>query len=208
MKASAPIIGVDLDNTIICYDQAFHRAALDRGLIDPATPATKTAVKNAVLAKAGNQGWTELQGYVYGPGLNTATPYPDVGEFFRMCAFHGMPTVIVSHKTERAAAGPPFDLRAAALAWLRIARVRGGLVDLRTDSGFSVIFTETRAEKLDAVRRLGCSALIDDLPEIFLHPAYPKSTEFILFDPDNAHRDWSDTARASSWAEITARFFP
>lgn len=198
MKASVPTIGVDLDNTIICYDLAFHRAALDRGWIDRATPAAKTAVKDAVLAKAGNQGWTELQGFVYGPGLAAATAYPGVVEFFHACATHRVPVVIVSHKTQFAAAGPAYDLREAATRWLKI----GGLIDL------PLHFTATRAEKLETVQRLGCATLIDDLPEIFRDPGYPRETDFILFDPDGAHADWTASPRASSWAEITLRFFP
>ena len=204
MKASAPIIGVDLDNTIICYDQAFHRAALDRGWIESATPAAKTAVKNAVLAKAGNQGWTELQGFVYGPGLGAATAYQGVAEFFQACATHEAPIVIVSHKTQFAAAGPAYDLRLAATGWLKTS----GLLDLPIREGAPVIFTATRAEKLETVRRLGCATLIDDLPEVFRDPGYPRGTEFILFDPDGAHADWTASPRVSSWPEITSRFFP
>lgn len=204
MKASAPIIGVDLDNTIICYDAAFHLAALDRGWIDPSTPAAKTAVKSAVLAKAGNQGWTELQGFVYGPGLKAATAYPGVVEFFQTCGRHQVPVVIVSHKTKHAAAGPAYDLLEAAAGWLKTS----GLLDLSSHSAEPVIFTETRADKLEVVRRLGCATLIDDLPEVFREPGYPRETNFILFDPDGAHADWTASPRASSWAEITSRLFP
>jgi hypothetical protein len=195
---------VDLDNTIICYDQAFHRAALDRAWIDPATPAAKTAVKNAVLAKAGNEGWTELQGFVYGPGLKAASAYPGVTGFFETCGARHVPVVIVSHKTRYAAAGPQYDLRQSAMEWLNAS----GLLDLTPHCGDPVIFTETRAEKLENIQRLACATLIDDLPEVFLEPGYPQATAFILFDPDRAHADWTATARASSWAEITSRIFP
>lgn len=203
MKPSAPIVGVDLDNTIICYDQAFHRAALERGWIDPATPPAKTAVKNALLGKVGNQEWTELQGFVYGPGLQAATAYPGVAGFFRACAARGIQTVIISHKTQYAAAGPRYDLREAAMGWLKTS----GLLDLPLQSSEPVVFTDTRAAKLDAVRRHGCGTLIDDLPEVFRDPSYPGGTDFILFDPDQSHPDWTATQRASSWAEISSRFF-
>jgi hypothetical protein len=204
VKPSASIVGVDLDNTIICYDRAFHRAALDRGLIDPATPPTKTAVKNAVLAKAGNQQWTEMQGHVYGPGIEAATAYDGVTDFFRLRAAQGIPTFIVSHKTQFAAAGPRHDLREFATAWLKTS----GLLDLLLPSAKPVIFTSTRTEKLEAVHRLECVTLIDDLPEVFRDPAYPSATDFILFDPDNAHPDWTDTPRASTWSEINSRLLP
>ena len=71
-----------------------------------------------------------------------------------------------------------------------------------------VVFTDTRAAKLEAVRALGCNLLIDDLPEVFHDPAYPLGTDFMLFDPDYAHTDWTPTPRASSWAEVRLRIFP
>jgi FMN phosphatase YigB (HAD superfamily) len=200
VKPSARIVGVDLDNTIICYDQAFHRAAIERGWIDPATPAAKTAVKKSVVGKVGDRAWTELQGFVYGPGLDAATAYPGAAAFFAECAGQGIRTVIISHKTQYAAAGPRYDLREAAAAWLK----SSGLFNFADDS---VVFTDTRAAKLDAVRKLGCQTLIDDLPEVFRDPSYPRETDFILFDPDQAHPDWTATPRAASWAEISSRFF-
>ena len=201
MKPSASVVGVDLDNTVICYDLAFHRAALERGWIDPATPAAKTAVKKAVLERAGDRQWTELQGFVYGPGLDAATAYPGVAGFFQTCAAREIRTVIVSHKTQFAAAGPRYDLRKAAIAWLNAS----ALLDSAHEP---VVFTDTRGAKLEAVRSLGCRTLIDDLPEVFRDPAYPHETDFILFDPDQAHPDWTATQRASSWAEIRSKFFP
>jgi FMN phosphatase YigB (HAD superfamily) len=200
VKPGAPIVGVDLDNTIICYDRAFHRAAVERGWIAPATPASKNLIKKAVLEKATNRDWTELQGHVYGPGLDAATGYPGVTEFFKACSVRGFRTVIISHKTKFAAAGPKHDLREAATRWLKAS----GLLDFVNGS---VVYTETRVEKLDAVRNLGCETLIDDLPEVFREPTYPRETEFILFDPDGTHADWTATPRASSWAEINSRFF-
>jgi len=202
VKASARIVGVDLDNTIICYDNAFHRAAVERGLIDAATPVAKTAVKKAVLENAGNREWTELQGFVYGPGIDAASAYPGAIEFFGKCATFEVRTVIISHKTQHAAAGPRYDLREAAMAWLNTS----GLLDFTDKSG--VTFADTRTAKLEAVRAAACHALIDDLPEVFHDPAYPGETEFILFDPDRARLDWTATQRASSWADVSSRFFP
>jgi len=203
VKPVAGRVGVDLDNTIICYDQAFHRAAMERGWIDEAVPARKSAVKQAILEKLDNQAWTELQGFVYGPGLAFATPYPGVLEFFRECARRTIPACIISHKTRQAVAGPPYELREAALRWLE----ESGIGDLVGRSG-GVLFTDTRSAKLEAVRDLGCRLLIDDLPEVFLAPSFPRGTDFILFDPDHDHRSWTASPRSSSWAEISAEVFP
>ena len=205
MKPVCAPVGVDLDNTIIRYDLAFHRAASERGWIDPATDATKSAVKAAIFQKFGNPEWTELQGYVYGPGLEAATPYPDAVGFFQECAGREIPTVIISHKTRYATAGPRYDLRESASQWLEAS----GLLALVGEGvqGNRVIFTDTRVAKLDAVRSLGCGTLIDDLPEVFREPSYPNDVRFLLFDPDGAHEDWTATQRASSWREINSLVF-
>ena len=39
-------LGLDFDNTIVCYDGLFHRVAREEGLIPAALPATKSDVRN------------------------------------------------------------------------------------------------------------------------------------------------------------------
>lgn len=194
MKTSPGAIAVDLDNTIICYDVAFQRAALERGWIEADTPTTKTAVKKAILESAGNKRWTELQGFVYGPGLEAATPYPGALEFFRTCLARNVEARIISHKTQFAKAGPGYDLRLAAFQWLQ---AHGFL-----ETGPPPIFTDTRTAKLTAVRTLGCKVLIDDLPEVYCEPDYPQDARFLLFDPDGEYPHWKATLRATSWAAV------
>jgi len=41
-------IGIDFDNTIVCYDQIFHEAAVERDLIQPNLPASKQVVRDAL----------------------------------------------------------------------------------------------------------------------------------------------------------------
>ena len=73
-------IGVDLDNTIICYDALFHALALERGWIAPARPARpvrKDAVRRAVrLLPDGDEKWQALQAEAYGPRLASAALFP------------------------------------------------------------------------------------------------------------------------------------
>ena len=38
------IIGVDFDNTIVCYDKVFHVAAYEKGLIPADLPVSKGRV--------------------------------------------------------------------------------------------------------------------------------------------------------------------
>src|SRR5690242_9129586 len=99
-------IGVDLDNTIICCDPLFHRAALEKGLVPKELPADKRQVRD-YLRRAGKESvWTELQGYVYGKLLLEADAFPGVKEFFAACRERNIPVVIISHKHQTPAAGP------------------------------------------------------------------------------------------------------
>ncbi len=39
-------IGVDFDNTMVCYDAIFHRVCLEKGLIPSEIPINKSEVRN------------------------------------------------------------------------------------------------------------------------------------------------------------------
>jgi hypothetical protein len=79
------IIGLDFDNTIVCYDHIIHSAALERGLIPTHIRVSKNSIRDYLRGQDKDDLWTELQGYVYGPGLKDALPYPGVKEFCHIC---------------------------------------------------------------------------------------------------------------------------
>src|SRR5262249_22819241 len=64
-RAQNMLIGVDFDNTIVCYDELFHRVAVEQGLIPSTVPATKGEVRRDLEGRGLGDVWTELQGYVY-----------------------------------------------------------------------------------------------------------------------------------------------
>jgi hypothetical protein len=191
-------IGLDLDNTIICYDASFHRVATKRGLLATPVGATKGEVKAWVLDQHGNDVWTELQGEVYGPGLESAIPYPGALEFARQCGAAGHSVCIVSHKTQFPALGLRADLRAAALDWL----AAHGWFDAGAIERADVEFHDSRAEKVAAIARRACEVFIDDLPEVFHEPGFPDGVTRILFDPEKVFADSRRYLRIGSWSEI------
>ena len=75
-------IGIDFDNTIACYDQLFHRMALEKGLIPADLPEGKSQVRDYLRHGGKEDAWTELQGHVYGARMGEAPPFPGVIEFF------------------------------------------------------------------------------------------------------------------------------
>ncbi len=198
-------IGVDLDNTLVCYDNLFHRIAAEQSWIPASTPATKTEVKAAVLRNYDNATWTELQGLVYGERLCEAEPYPEALEFFKKCKNQGYITCIISHKTQYPAIGPQWNLRQAALDWLSC---RGWLDEKLTGLHHGDIeFTDTREAKVAAIKRRNCAIFIDDLPEIFQETGFPEQTQRYLFDPNDSFSHWSDGVRVNSWLKFQKLIF-
>lgn len=193
-------MGVDLDNTLACYDGVFHRLALERGLVSRDVALTKEAVR-AALCAAGREGeWTALQGEVYGPGMQAASPFPGALAFLETCRRLGVPVSVVSHRTRTPFHGAPHDLHRSGRDWLRTSGLldtaRTGLADR------DVHLEETRAGKLTRIAALGCTHFVDDLPEILADPAFPEGVVRVLFDPAGAHRDETRFERAGSWAEV------
>jgi hypothetical protein len=113
------IVGIDFDNTLICYDRVFHRVAVEQGLIPTTVTPTKTAVRDWLRAAGQEPVWTELQGSVYGQAIMMAEPYPGVRTFLDSCQRLGIRIRIISHKTRLPFAGPRLDLHAAAQDWLQ-----------------------------------------------------------------------------------------
>ncbi len=197
-------IGLDLDNTIICYDDLFHRLATARGLLDAPVGITKREVKAWIVGQHGNEAWTELQGEVYGNALRSASPYPGALEFVCRCRAAGHGVGIISHKTRFPALGQRVDLRSAALEWLDAQGwFKAGALE-RTD----VEFYDSRPEKVAAIADRACDIFVDDLPEVFGDPGFPDGVCRILFDPNETLADSKLYLRTRNWTEIFQSIFP
>ncbi|MBI5569128.1 MAG: haloacid dehalogenase-like hydrolase [Desulfomonile tiedjei] len=194
------LVGVDFDNTIVCYDRVFHRAAVMHGLIPRDLPPTKGQVRD-YLRRAGREDqWTELQGFVYGVMIQEAKPFPGVLDFFRGCRARAVPVCIVSHKTHYPFEGPQYDLHAAADRWLE---ALGFYDPLQIGLSRSLVHFElTKKGKLDRIAAMGCSHFIDDLPEFLEEAEFPRDVNRILFDPGGVYRDGHDLARVQTWEEV------
>lgn len=195
------LIGVDFDNTIVRYDDLFHAVACERGLIPSDLAVTKSAVRDYLRRQGQEPYWTEMQGYVYGPRMKDAQPFPGVLEFFAQCRRLQVSVCIISHRTRHPFAGEPYDLHQSARGWI----AAQGLHDPQTIGlpAEQVFFELTKADKLARIASVGCTHFIDDLPELLGEPTFPPGVEKILFDPGAAYRDWSAGRRVESWAALT-----
>lgn len=196
------MIGVDFDNTIVCYDHVFGRVAAEHGVNPTSRTPSKTALRDHLRALGQESRWTELQGIVYGPRIGEAVPFPGVLEFFARCRKEGRPLAVISHRSRHPYAGERHDLHEAARTWLE----RQGFHEpgRAVLDPHRVYLEETLDAKLSRIAAAGCSDFIDDLPEVLGHPRFPDGVRRILFDPHGLHAPTPGGLIVRSWHEIAA----
>ncbi|MFC1516304.1 hypothetical protein ACFL7E_06040 [Thermodesulfobacteriota bacterium] len=200
-------IGVDLDNTIVSYDNVLFRVALEQKLIGPTDPSGKKAVRDAVRKLPdGEIKWQKLQSQIYGPRMKEAELIDSVKDFFYQCRLKSIPVYIVSHKTEFAnydTSGT--NLRLIAMDWLhenRFFEPEGIGLDRQ-----KIFFESTRQEKIERIKALGCKLFIDDLEETFLEKSFPDEIQKIILDRHGLCAKHPGVKICSSWSEIIEIIF-
>ncbi|MCE9613644.1 MAG: hypothetical protein K8T26_05165 [Lentisphaerae bacterium] len=190
------ILGVDFDNTIACYDGVYREIA--RKIALPAErPPTKLGVRDFLRAAGREPEWTEWQGYIYGPGMQAAAPFPGAIECVRRCRDAGIRVCVISHRTAHPFLGPRHDLHAAARAWI----ADHGLYGRTGLQPEDVFFELTFDAKLARVAEQQCDWFVDDLAEFLCDARFPPAVNRILFTPSGPqpavpHR------QATSWADV------
>ena len=183
---SSLVIGIDLDNTIINYNSAFIRSALQLDFISEDYLRKKLSVSSVISPKSfiknhlltldnGQYKWESLQGVVYGKFIHYAEIFPGVINFLAHCQRRGHTIVVVSHKTEFGHYDKSkTSLRKAALSFLE---ENNFFVDAYGIKKKDVYFSNTRQCKVEKIAELKCDYFIDDLLEVFEEPHFPKYTK-------------------------------
>lgn len=196
------IIGIDFDNTIVCYDDIFYQVALEKKMIPAHIPKNKESVRD-YLRKAGKEDlWTEMQGYVYGARMSDAHSFPGVFKCIHSLSLQNIPVFIISHKTRYPYKGKAYDLHASARTWLEANGIsESGNLGISMDS---VFFMETKQEKLTQISECRCTHFIDDLPEFLSEPNFPVETKKILFShaPKKVRDGCDNMLQFDSWNKI------
>lgn len=190
-------IGLDFDNTIVCYDDAIRELAKKHFDL-PATITTKNEIKTYISNLHGNLTWTEFQGELYGPGMQFAEPYVGAIETIVKLSLSGFRVLILSHRSRYPYAGKKYDLHKYAVKWLdQNLRYQGNMV-INKDS---IFFFETKMEKILAIKEQGCNYFLDDLPEIINNEQFPKHVKGLLFDPNKTFT--IKDGCISNWLDLT-----
>ena len=193
-------IGLDFDNTIVCYDQAIALLADEFFELPKELPRTKLVLREFLRDGGRETDWTAFQGELYGPGMRLAQPFEGAISTMQHLVAKGHELMIVSHRSRQPYAGKQHDLHEAAKSWVRNHLEGKGL--FRDDSS-SVNFLETREEKVARISELGCQAFVDDLPEVLNSKGFPIRAIKVLFDPTGLIKNWTKCHRISAWQELT-----
>jgi hypothetical protein len=198
-------LGLDLDNTLIYYDQLFVDVARRQGLVPISWRSSKSELKEYLLKEEdGDRRWMALQGMVYGKAQAQAQIFKGVPLFLMRARFHRVAIWIVSHKTQYG----HFDsekipLRQVAMEWME----QHGFF---ATNGFAidpthVYFAPTREEKVCRIGELALTHFVDDLPEVFAERSFPQMTQPLLLDPRDDRTESADAY--SSWQAIAMELF-
>lgn len=200
------LIGLDFDNTIVCYDQAIKKVA-DRVVNLPAElERTKKKVRDYLRLNSREQEWTAFQGELYGPGMRYARPYEGAIETMHELIADGHELVIISHRSRYPYAGPRYDLHAAARTWVADWLQSVNLFVERRNQ-ICVYFLETRDQKLAMINKLGCDVFLDDLHEVLTAPSFPADTRGMLFLPVATATSGNGEVEVviENWVELPSR---
>lgn len=205
------IIGIDLDNTIISYEALLFQCAREYGYIGSnAIDNRKSEIRDIIRSLPdGEMKWRQVQSEIYGTRLMEAKLYPGTIDFLKR-AVEEFPVYIISHKTQFSAIGR-VELRKAAEKFLEMHgffNPQG--VGLKKES---LSFHDTRQEKIQAIKAVGCTHFIDDLEEVFNDSEFPGYVNKILFKPnqDGIDKDVGKPSNeiilADSWSQLYSHFF-
>jgi len=192
------ILGLDFDNTIIKYDELFHKIAFEKGLIPEELPKQKNSVRDYLRLNGVENEWTIIQGEVYGDRIKEAKPFPEMLETLNKLNLSEVGLRIISHKTLYPYLGPKRDLHKAALSWLRFNKIinsKNSCIDLK-----KVFFETTKQKKIERIIKSGCTHYLDDLPEIL--EMIPSGIKKILFSPNGTQDSYEDWKVIKSWKEL------
>lgn len=194
------IVGVDLDNTIINYEELLFSEALNADYISTGFIKDKKSIRDHIRSlKNGEIKWQKLQALIYGKNIINSKLYEGVKDFFNLCRHLNIKVYIISHKTRYSAIDKTIDLRKSALCFLQ----KQNFFSENLIKFEDILFESTKEKKINRINELNCDLFIDDLIDIFADPFFPEHTTKILFDTNNTTNYFVKNVNAmESWEKI------
>lgn len=174
-------VGIDFDNTIVCYDLLFYKIAREENLIPKESPHSKIFIRDYLRRQDKDEIFTTLQAEVYGKRILEACPSQGVLLAIKDLISKNYEVSIISHKSKYPYKGPKYNLHNAAMLWLE----KNNFISNNSEglSEKNIFFNQTKNEKIEKIHSLGCNFFIDDLPEIL--NMIKGNVKKILYSPQN-----------------------
>ena len=193
-------IGIDLDNTIINYDNIFEKAAKNKNLVDENWCGRKENIKKEILKqKNGTLIWQFIQGEVYGDLIKNANLNTGVYQFILRALVNDCKIYIISHKTKYAQHSKKILLRDKSTKYL-INKNIIGKINIK-----NIFYENSRRDKINRINKKNLSWYIDDLSVILKDKRLENKSKKILYQKKSL-RKYVDFC-TNDWYEISNIIF-
>lgn len=185
-------IGIDLDNTIVIYDDLIRSQA---DLLNvPMNLDTKKDIANYLRANNLEYKWTEIQGLIYGSLMHKAKIAPNFYNILLELIKNNIEIIIISHRTKYSQHDGLHNLHDSAYNWLN------ENIFLKLNGfHFKVFFGETIDEKINIIREQKVDYFVDDLEKILKHKEFPTATKKILFTNEAKYKSDAEIQILTNW---------
>lgn len=163
-------IGIDLDNTIINYQNSFKKFLKEKNINHKLINKKKIKFisNNSLKIKS----WTQAQEEIYGKYIVFAKPFKFFKDFEKFAFKNNIRLFIVSHKTKYSQFSKKYNLHSQSNKWLE---------NNISKDAYKIYYVKTIKQKVKKIAKLNPDYFIDDLIEIFNHKNFPKRVKKIHF---------------------------
>jgi hypothetical protein len=169
-------VGFDFDNTIINYDNLFHKISLNKKLINKEVGKTKKEVKDFLIKNYSIGVWKNIQSEVYGKYIHLAKPNKKIIQLIKYLNNNNIEIYIISHKTKFPYVGKKINLHKISLKWINRNVLKKKI------KRKNIYFETTERKKISRIKDLRITHFIDDLDKIL--SILPKTIFKIKYSED------------------------
>lgn len=181
-------IGIDLDNTIIDYQNSFKKYLKERKIY------LKVINKNKIKQICDNnpkiESWTKAQEEIYGKYISSAKPFKYFKKFEKFALSNNIKLYIVSHKTKYSQFSKKYNLHYSSNNWLK---------KNINKNKYKIFYVDSVVNKIKKIQKIKPNYFIDDLIKIFKCKQFPKKVKKIYFSKKN----YGKIKTIDNWKKIT-----
>ena len=163
-------IGIDLDNTIINYENSFKKFLIEKKIFLKKT--NKSKIKKFINNHPKIKSWTKAQEEIYGYYIRFANVFKNYKYFETFALRNSCKLYIISHKTKLSQYSKKYNLRNVANNWLK--------KNIKKKN-YRIFYSNTVNEKIKIISKIKPKYYIDDLIEILENKKIPKKINKIFF---------------------------